>query len=97
MSHTVLSAASHRTNRNNTALYEVMGTLEVYWEQLKSASLLKRWRGTASTTDQQHEEIPTHETEEDSNMNAEWRKAKLRHASRAEGRSRFIEANVVFG
>ena len=95
MSHTVLSSASQRTNRNNTTLYAVMGALEVYWEQLKSASPLKKWRGTARTADQQHEEIPTHETEEDSNMDAEWRKAKLRHARRAESRSRFIEVNAV--
>ncbi len=89
MSHTVLRSASQRTNHNNTALHEIMGTLEVYWEQLKSAPLFKRW----SRSEQRDEEVPTHETEEDSNMNAEWQKAKLRHA----GRSRFIEANVVFG
>ena len=44
MSHSVLRSASQRTNTNNTALHEVMGTLEVYWEQLKSAALAKRWQ-----------------------------------------------------
>ena len=93
MSHSVLRSASQRTNTNNTALHEVMGTLEVYWEQLKSAALAKRWRSVRGTPDQ----ISQSDPDEDTCMNDEWQKAKLKHANRADRKSKFIEANVVFG
>lgn len=94
MSHTILKSRPQQSRCSNTLLNEVTGTFEVYWEQLIS-SAKERWgkggggKNGKNTTKTGYEEAPYNSDEE--------RSFKPRKSNRPDPKSKFIEANVVFG
>ena len=88
MSHTILKP--QQASHGNTLLNEVTGTFEVYWEQLKR-SAKDKWKGNQdkNTNSTGYEEASYNSDEETTH--------RSRRNSRADTKTKFIEANVVFG
>ncbi len=86
MSHTILKPASHRANRSNTLLNEVAGTLEIYWEQFKNFARTKRQPIATEDLDSEFQDYAM--KKDDHSIHTKKKK---------DNRTKFLDANVVFG
>ena len=79
-------------------LNEITGTLEVYWEQLRSLTRTKRGKrllagGYTNDGIQDDEHAPDDAEKSPSTAGLSF----WRRSARADSRSKFLDANVVFG
>ena len=86
MSHTILKPASQRANRSNTLFNEVAGTLEIYWEQIKTFVKFKRQSIATEDPDTESQDCDTKNDDQSIHIK------KSRY-----DRTKFIDTNVVFG
>ena len=96
MSHTVLKSTRQNSSKNST-FDTVMGTLEVYWEQLRNSSLMKA-KGKNTPRDDDNDLAKHFCSEQEQGICNEWQKIGSKHIQRSsDGGSLKLVSNFVFG